>query len=1462
MIPINAKNSFCLALLSLLLLSSSVYSQKTFTVTNTADSGQGSFRQALQDAMSDATYNPAIGHTIKFNITGPGPFIIKPTSNFPSIWKRITIDGFSQPGAAPGAPLIQFDGTSKIVSNCFDMNSAGGSYSVFKGLVIYGFTQQTTSAAIVANTATNLTVQGCFIGTDVTGKIAKPNSIGIWFTGTGYHTVGGPNPEDGNLISGNTLQGVRASGGGNPASNIIVQNNKIGISIDGNPLPNYTGVEFQLNSHNNQIKNNVVSYNKGDGISFNQNSTNNKVYGNTVTYNGEHGVDFLNTDVQSSVVGVDVNGVGEPNIIGYNQAAGVFIGEWLNESTNVFQGGAPSKITVRKNKIYCNAEKGISHTNGSSVKGNNGIPSPQINSLSTQDEMWGTARPGDIIDLYYSDGCNACNSGNSQGETFLATVRADASGKWSFTNNTGIFTCYSLIATATDPSNGNTSEFAATCVPPKFDIRDTTVCKPINLNLDAGTCGVSYRWSTGATTQKVTINNASGSYWVEVTGIDGKVLRDDFRVIISGGPQVNLGPDIIKCAAPFAPAITLDAGNPGMTYLWSTGQTSQKILITQPGTYAVRVTDATGCWATDTLVAKTGGSFTVDLGKDTSICEGQSVKLSLGSTVYPNYLWSDGSSASSITVNTTNKYWVRVADAQGCVSSDTILVTVNPLPVVELGPDHEFCIGNSVVLDAGNPGMTYLWSTGETTQKITRSSSGKITVRITDQNKCSNTDFVNIIVNPFPVLDLGNDISVCNGPVPLSAPAGYSSYLWSSGEQTASISAPDSGKYVLSVKDNNGCTTKDSVKIVFFPKPLVNAGPDKQICEGEKVTLDAGPGFKSYNWIPGNITSRTIEAANAGSYMVNVTDNNGCTTADTILVKKNPNPIVNLGPDKTLCIWPVILDAGPDLIYLWNDGKTSQTYSAGSPGIYKVTVKDANGCSNSDEVELKQGINPVVNLGPERTLCPGDNLILDAGSGYAYSWSTGDTIQKITVTNPGNYSVIITDQLGCKGSSSVKVNANAPAVVVKPPKSLEQCEGTATFSIEAINTNHYQWQYSDDGLSFKDIPEQLPFVNTTTQNLSLNIATSTMSGKVFRCYVKGCSNSDTSATATLLIKPNTDIILQPKSVSVCSGSKASFSSEANNAVSYEWFYRSRSSDPFSKITEGNGFTGTDTKELVIAGASVDMDGFEFQCKALGECNNVTSEIARLNVIKVLVEASGVSPVCPNETTTLSAKSNYPDAFFTWDNESSGATRGVLIDKPGTFWVFATKDGCISEKAYVSIELISIPLIKAGPDTLVCPGTSVMLGRPSLPGITYSWFALNREYSSGIPQPVVNPEISTTYILKAKHPKCQTEMVDTQKVLLIEPIQLYIPNAFTPNGDELNDEFRVVTNNVVDFKATILNRWGEIIFEWDSPEKGWDGTVNQAQVSQNDVYVYVVKARGVCEDKKQNHPLVGTVSLIK
>ena len=177
---------------------------------------------------------------------------------------------------------------------------------------------------------------------------------------------------------------------------------------------------------------------------------------------------------------------------------------------------------------------------------------------------------------------------------------------------------------------------------------------------------------------------------------------------------------------------------------------------------------------------------------------------------------------------------------------------------------------------------SHMWNTNETTSFIHVEKSGTYSVVVTDNNGCISSDDVNISVNPLPTVDLGDDQEICeNSNIILNADNSGATFLWSTDEITQEISANESGKYWVKVTNENGCTASDELEINVIPNPIVDLGEDREICENNSITLDAGNPDANYLWNT-NAVTQFIKVSEPGDYWVQVTNAKGCSAIGTI----------------------------------------------------------------------------------------------------------------------------------------------------------------------------------------------------------------------------------------------------------------------------------------------------------------------------------------------------------------------------------------------------------------------------------------------------------------------------------------------------------------------------------------------------------------------------------------------------
>ena len=484
-------------------------------------------------------------------------------------------------------------------------------------------------------------------------------------------------------------------------------------------------------------------------------------------------------------------------------------------------------------------------------------------------------------------------------------------------------------------------------------------------------------------------------------------------------PVVDLGADLTLCSGD---DVTLDATSPGATYLWNTGSTSATITASTAGTYSVTV-DLNGCTATDQIDIAVLDLGAVDLGPDLTLCAGQSAVLD-ATLPGVGHLWNTGAITPTITVNASGTYWVRATQGV-CSVSDTVVVNVLPVPVVDLGADLTLCSGDDVTLDATWPGATYLWNTGSTSATIIASTAGTYSVTV-DLNGCTATDQIDIAVLDLGAVDLGPDLTLCAGASALLdvAMPGVN-FLWSTGATTSTITVSSTSQVWVEISQG-ACTASDTMNVVVLDPGSIDLGPDQAVCAGTPVVLDASLSGASYAWSTG-ATTATLTVTNSGTYSVTATVGQ-CIVTDECIVLVTPVPQVDIGPDQSVCPGSAAAfdatTAGGS--YLWHDGSIGPTYSTEDPGQVSVTVT-IGGCGAMDAAEVDVIVGPVVDLGSDTTLCAGADMTMDVGQpGATYLWQDGSTSSTLTVDATGIYQITVLLN-GCSATDVIAVSVFEPS---------------------------------------------------------------------------------------------------------------------------------------------------------------------------------------------------------------------------------------------------------------------------------------------------------------------------------------------------------------------------------------------------------------------------------------------------
>ena len=618
---------------------------------------------------------------------------------------------------------------------------------------------------------------------------------------------------------------------------------------------------------------------------------------------------------------------------------------------------------------------------------------------------------------------------------------------------------YTVVIT---DANGCTGTATASVTQPAAPVSGSTVvtnisCNggsngAINLTPSGGTPGYTYNWGGGITTEDRT-GLAAGTYTVIITdavGCTGTVTATVTQpaVLAATGAQTNV---LCNGGSTGSATVTVTGGTPAYSYSWApSGGTAASASGLAAGNYTVTVTDANGCITTQTfnitqpaVLASTGAQTNV-------LCNGAStgsatVTVTGGTPAY-SYSWApSGGTAATASGLAAGNYTVTITDANGCTTTRSFNIT-QPTAIVSTGAQtNVLCNGGStgsatVAVTGGTPSYSYSWApSGGTAATASGLAAGSYTVTITDANGCLSSQTFNITQPASALASTGAQTNVaCNGGSTGSATVTVTggtpaySYAWSpSGGTAATASGLAAGTYTATVTDANGCVATQTFSITE-PAPLVVTSTQTDVscnsaCDGlANAAVTGGTAPYSYNWSNGATTS-SITALCAGTYLVVVTDANGCQAPHTVIITQ-PAPLTASGTQvDALCNGQTgtatvnVTGGTPSYSYSWApSGGTAATASGLTPGSYTCTITDANGCSTMQTFTITEPPALTIVGTQVNVSCNGgsDGVATVSVAGgtpvYTYAWTpSGGIAATANGLSAGTYTCTVTDANGC-----------------------------------------------------------------------------------------------------------------------------------------------------------------------------------------------------------------------------------------------------------------------------------------------------------------------------------------------------------------------------------------------------------------------------------------------------------------
>lgn len=857
------------------------------------------------------------------------------------------------------------------------------------------------------------------------------------------------------------------------------------------------------------------------------------------------------------------------------------------------------------------------------------------------------------------------------------------------------------------------------------------------------------------------------------------------------------------CACNGIATATASGSVGGYTYAWSNGQATPTATNLCAGVYTVTATSSIGCTATKTVAISTSSIITVSVASQT-ICPGSSITLTATPSVGGgSYLWLPGGQTTqtiSVSPTTASTYSVGYL-ISSCTASATAMVSISSTLALSVN-SPTICSGKTATLIASGAN-TYSWSTGATTNTITVSPNATTTYTLVGSigSGCSSTIIATVVVIASPVVTV-NSPAICSGQTVTLIGSGATTYSWSSGATTTSLTvSPISNTNYTVTGTTSGCTNTAVASVVVSSAFTLSVN-NPTICTGNTATLSVS-GANTYTWSNGFLGStQTVSPISNTTYTVTGV-NGSCTgsTTATVFINALPSITVNI---LTICAGKSgTLTAAGVSTYTWSTGVNTNSIVA-SPTVtstYTVSGTNASGCTNSLVATFSVTQLPIISINSP-SICVGATATLIPTGATTYTWMTGSTLNPLTVSPVVTSTYMVAGTLsGCTNTAITTVTVNPlPIVSINSPII---CSGQLAF-LSASGASTYTWS---DG--------------SNTNPLTVSpIATSNYS--VLGISSLGCYGI---ASATVVVVPTPTIATVATPTIVCSGKVSVLN--AFGATSYTWM-------PGPIFNSTVSVMPNATSVYTVIGTN-------------GTAPNLcaSTQIVLVNVIpQTNVIAFPNDTLCLGESIVIHALGG---TVFNWQptigvaNPSSNNT-SVNPTTTTIYTVTGSVGGLCPATATLEIVVNPLPYVYAGRDTIINVDESYVLNGIGNVPVGFLAPSSTPLICNFCPVVQVNPSETTCYILKGENTYgCVS--YDDVCVNVKYDYQIYIPNSFSPNGDSENDVFLPNGYGLVSIHLEIFDRWGELIFESKNDEIGWNGKNNGVICEQN-MYIYRAQIKTV------------------
>lgn len=1049
-------------------------------------------------------------------------------------------------------------------------------------------------------------------------------------------------------------------------------------------------------------------------------------------------------------------------------------------------------------------------------------------------------------------------------------------------SNTTMSGGYTVVVTSAAGCTASAVSNVSVYPVPTPAIANNTPCANSTLSL-TGTGGASYSWTGpngfSSAAQNPTIPNVS----LAASGIY-TLIASAGNCTASATKSVTINPLPVPTATSNS-AVCVNqtinfTGTGGTTYTWtgpaSYNSTSQNPVLSvaqssNAGTYTLTVTDANGCknFTTTNVVVNPLPVIAVT---NPTVCVNQTINLSANGGA--GYAWSGpqaftANTASPSITNAstlmTGAYTVTVTTAAGCTASAVSNVSVITLPQPSIASNTP-CVGSTLTF-TGLGGSIYSWSgpngfsggtQNPTIPNVSMAANGTYTLVVT-AGTCSNVTTKAVVINPLPVPTATSNSAVCANQALNFSGTGGTTYTWTgpssynSTQQSpviASAQATNAGTYTLTVTDANGCVNFTTTNVVVNPLPVIVVN-NPTACVNQNISLTSNGGAQytwsgplSYTSSAQNPTITNATTAMSGAYTVLVTTASGCTATAVSNVSVIPLPVPSVSSN-TPCVGASLnLTGAGGTSYSWT-GPNGFASAAQNPvipnvtmaaaGVYSLTVTTGM-CSNNTTGTITINPLPTPSITGNGPVCLNQPATFTATGGNSYSWSgpnnfvaSGPTagINSSQLSNAGTYVVTATDLNNCTNTASYQLVVNPLPVIIAVGSTV--C-ANQNITLSATGGNIFVWS-GPNGFTSNS---QFPVIPNAALSM-VGIYTVTVTDG------NGCTSTSLTSVGVNPIPTPTISSNSP----ICVNQTITLASGAPTGVTYIWNGPNGyfANGPVQQIKPA-GLANSGTYTVVVT----DNIG----CSASISVNMLVNPLPDGTIAST--NTAGCVPLC---TTFTCQSSTGPLTFCSWDfgygANASGTTVANCYQKDGMFTVtayFTDINGCSNTNTFVvtpypipTADFNFAPQRPVEGEQVDFTNSSYGLG---LSG--YSWYfsnLTNTVITEHNPSMIFQTPGGYAVVLVASNKYgCSDTII--RPVLVYEDYGLYVPNAFTPNGDGVNDVFFPKGFGIVSYELFIFDRWGEKLFHTNKFEEGWAGNYSgrNDEPVPNDTYVWLIKLTNV------------------